>query len=245
VIAEQFGTLESLFPGRIDLGLGRAPGTDQVTARALLRNLSSDVDQFPQDVVELLHYFQPAKTGQRVHAVPGEGLNVPIWILGSSLFGATLAAELGLPFAFASHFAPAQMTAALAIHREHFQPSAQLDRPYVILGFNVIAADTDDEARFLASSVQRAFVNSRTGCPACLQPPIPDYEQGLMPHEREIIEQVLNCSAIGSPRTVREGLGSFIARTGADELMITSHIFSHTARLRSYAITAEIRDAMS
>jgi len=245
VIAEQFGTLESLFPGRIDLGLGRAPGTDQVTARALRRNLSSGVDQFPQDVVELMHYFQPAKTGQRVHAVPGEGLNVPLWILGSSLFGATLAAELGLPFAFASHFAPAQIMAALAIYREHFQPSAQLDRPYVMLGFNVIAANTDEEARFLASSVQRAFVNSRTGRPACLQPPIPDYEQGLMPHEREIIEQVLNCSAIGSPRTVREGLETFIARTGADELMITSHIFSHSARLRSYAITAEVRDALS
>jgi len=245
VIAEQFGTLESLFPGRIDLGLGRAPGTDQVTARALRRNLSADVDQFPQDVVELMRYFQPAKTGQRVHAVPGEGLNVPIWILGSSLFGATRAAELGLPFAFASHFAPAQMTAALAIYREHFRPSAQLDCPYVMLGFNVIAADTDDEARLLASSMQQAFVNSRSGRPARLQPPIRDYEQGLMPHEHEIIEQVLNCSAIGSPRTVREGLEAFIARTAADELMITSHIFSQSARLRSYAITAEILDTLS
>ena len=192
-----------------------------------------------------MHYFQPAKTGQTVHAVPGEGLNVPLWILGSSLFGATLAAELGLPFAFASHFAPAQMTAALAIYREHFQPSAQLDRPYVMLGFNIIAADTDDEARFLASSMQQAFVNSRSGRPSRLQPPIRDYEQGLTPHEREIIEQVLNCSAIGSPRTVRDGLQTFIVRTGADELMITSHIFSHSARLRSYAITAEIRDALS
>jgi len=245
VIAEQFGTLESLFPGRIDLGLGRAPGTDQVTARALRRNLSSDVDQFPQDVVELMHYFQPATTGQKVHAVPGEGLNVPIWILGSSLFGATLAAELGLPFAFASHFAPAHMTAALAIYREHFQPSAQLDRPYVMLGFNVIAADTDDEARFLASSVQQAFVNSRTGRPSRLQPPIRDYEQSLMPHETAIIEPVLTCAAIGSPRTVRDGLEAFIARTEADELMVTSHIFSHSARLRSYAITAEVRDTLS
>ena len=244
VIAEQFGTLESLFPGRIDLGLGRAPGTDQVTARALRRNLSSDVDQFPEDVVELMHYFQPGKTGQIVHAVPGEGLNVPLWILGSSLFGATLAAELGLPFAFASHFAPAQMTAALAIYREHFQPSAQLARPYVMLGFNVIAADTDEEARFLASSVQRAFVNSRSGRPSRLQPPIRDYEQGLMPHESAIIEQVLTCAAIGSPRAVREGLEAFIARAGADELMITSHIFSHSARLRSYAITAEVRDTL-
>ena len=245
VIAEQFGTLESLFPGRIDLGLGRAPGTDQVTARALRRALTSDADQFPQDVVELMQYFQPASTAKRVHAVPGEGLNVPLWILGSSLFGAALAAELGLPFAFASHFAPSQMMAALAIYREHFQPSAQLDRPYATLGFNVIAADTDDEARFLASSMQQAFVNSRSGRPSRLQPPLPDYEQGLVPHEREIIDQVLNCSAIGSPRSVRQGLETFIARTGADELMITSHIFSQSARLRSYAITAEIRDALS
>src|ERR1039458_2797680 len=212
VIAEQFGTLESLFPGRIDLGLGRAPGTDRATTRALRRNLSSDVDQFPQDVVELTHHFRTAKTGQIVQAVPGEGLNVPLWILGASLFGATLAAELGLPFAFASHFAPAQMTAALAIYREHFQPSAQLARPYVMLGFNVIAADTDEEARFLASSVQRAFVNSRSGRPSRLQPPIRDYEQGLMPHESAIIEQVLTCAAIGSPRAVREGLEAFIAR---------------------------------
>jgi luciferase family oxidoreductase group 1 len=172
-------------------------------------------------------------------------LNVPVWILGSSLFGATLAAELGLPFAFASHFAPAEMMAALAIYREHFQPSAQLDRPYVMLGFNVIAADTGEEARILASSVQQAFVNSRTGRPSRLQPAIQDYEQGLMPHERAIIEQVLSCSAIGSPRVVREGLEAFIAQTGADELMVTSHIFSHSARLRSYAITAEVRDTLS
>jgi luciferase family oxidoreductase group 1 len=242
VIAEQFGTLESLFPGRIDLGVGRAPGTDQTTARALRRNLSSDVDQFPQDVVELMHYFQPAKKGQMVHAVPGEGLNVPLWILGSSLFGAALAAELGLPFAFASHFAPSQLMAALAIYREHFQPSAQLDRPYVMLGFNVVAAETDDEARFLASSTQQAFVNLRSGRPSRLPAPIKDYERGLMPHEREMLEQVLSCAAIGSPRTVREGLESFIARTGADELMITCHIFSHAARLRSYEITAEVRE---
>jgi luciferase family oxidoreductase group 1 len=245
VIAEQFGTLEALFPGRIDLGLGRAPGADQATARALRRNLSSDPDQFPRDVVELMHYFQPAEAGQRVHAVPGEGLHVPVWILGSSLFGAALAAELGLPFAFASHFAPAQMTAALAIYREHFQPSARMDRPYVMLGFNVIAAASDDEARLLATSVQQAFVNSRTGRPTRLQPPVPDYEKGLQPHEIEIIAQVLTCSAIGSPRTVRASLEAFIAATGADELMITSHIFSHAARLRSYAITAEIRDSLS
>ena len=172
-----------------------------------------------------MHYFQPSKPGQKVHAVPGEGLKVPLWILGSSLFGATLAAELGLPFAFASHFAPSQLMEALAIYRRHFKPSEQLHRPYAMLGFNVIAADTDDEARFLSSSVQQAFVNSRTGRPTRLQPPIENYEQGLMPHELAIIEHVLACSAIGSPRAVREGLAAFIARTQADELMITSHIF--------------------
>jgi luciferase family oxidoreductase group 1 len=245
VIAEQFGTLEALFPGRIDLGLGRAPGSDPVTARALRRNLQAGTEQFPQDVLELMHYFQPARAGQIVHAVPGEGLNVPLWILGSSVFGATLAAELGLPFAFASHFAPSQMPAALAIYREQFQPSAQLDRPYVMLGFNVFAADTDDEARFLASSLEQAFVSLRSGRPSRLPPPVQDYEKGLAPHEREILEQVLSCAAIGSPRAVREGLETFMARTGADELMITSPIFSHPARLRSYTITAEVRDALS
>ena len=243
VIAEQFGTLESLFPGRIDLGLGRAPGSDQATAQALRRNLESGPDQFPQDVIELMQYFKPAKPGQLVHAVPGEGLNIPIWILGSSLFGASLAAELGLPYAFASHFAPAQMMAALKVYRERFKPSEQLDRPYVMLGFNVFAGDTDEEAHLLASSMQQAFVNLRSGRPSRLKPPVRDYEQKLMSHEREILEQVLSCSAIGSPGTVREGLETFIARTGADELMITSQIFSHEARVRSYAITSEVRIA--
>lgn len=245
VIAEQFGTLESLFPGRIDLGLGRAPGSDQVTSRALRRNLLSDDNQFPQDVVELMHYFQPAKAGQVVHAIPGEGLNVPIWILGSSLFGATLAAELGLPFAFASHFAPSHMLAALKIYRERFQPSVQLDHPYVMLGFNVFAADTDEEAYFLASSMKQAFVNLRNGRPSRLQPPVEGYEKGLMPHERMMLEQVLSCAVIGAPQVIYEGLKAFIARTGADELMITSQIFSHSARLRSYEIAAEVRGALS
>ena len=170
-IAEQFGTLESLFPGRIDLGLGRAPGSDFATARAMRRNLNSDPDQFPNDVLELMNYFRPAEPDQAVRAVPGEGLNVPIWILGSSLFGAQVAAALGLPFAFASHFAPAQMEDAIAIYRSRFRPSPHLDQPRVMLGFGVYAANTDEEARLLATSVQQAFVNLRSGRPGRLQPP--------------------------------------------------------------------------
>ena len=244
VIAEQFGTLESLFPGRIDLGLGRAPGTDQNTSRALRRTLVSDVDQFPQDVAELMHYFRPAEPGQTVRAVPGEGLKVPLWILGSSLFGATLAAQLGLPFAFASHFAPQQMMAALATYRGRFRPSVQLDHPYVMLGFNVFAARTDDEARLLATSMEQAVVRLRSGRPSRLPPPVKNYQKGLLLHEQEMIEQALTCATIGSPETVREGLTRFIDQTSADELMIASQIFSHSARLRSYEITAEIRDTL-
>jgi luciferase family oxidoreductase group 1 len=245
VIAEQFGTLESLFPGRIDLGLGRAPGSDQATARALRRNLSSDADEFPQDVVELMNYFKPAERGQSVRAVPGAGLNIPVWILGSSLFGAQLAAELGLPFAFASHFAPAQMMQAIDIYRSRFRPSEQLALPYVMLGFNVYAAATDEEARVLASSRQKAFINMRTGRPGPLPPPDANYESRLTPPERALLEHSLSCSAIGSPQTVRDALESFIAYTGADELMITTQIFDHAARLRSYEITAGIHRSMS
>jgi luciferase family oxidoreductase group 1 len=241
VIAEQFGTLESLFPGRIDLGLGRAPGSDQATARALRRDLNANPDEFPQDVVELMHYFQPVQEGQRVRAVPGAGLNVPVWILGSSLFGAQLAAQLGLPFAFASHFAPAQMLQAIEVYRSRFRPSAQLQRSHVMLGFNVFAADTDDEARLLSSSMQQAFVNLRSGRPSRLQPPVAGYEQGLTPPERAILEQTLSCSAIGAPATVQRQLQAFVDRTGADELMITSQIFDHAARLRSYEITASLQ----
>jgi luciferase family oxidoreductase group 1 len=241
VIAEQFGTLESLFPGRIDLGLGRAPGSDQATARALRRDLNANPDEFPQDVVELMHYFQPVQEGQRVRAVPGAGLQIPVWILGSSLFGAQLAAQLGLPFAFASHFAPAQMMQASEVYRSRFRPSAQLQRPHVMLGFNVFAADTDDEARLLSSSMQQAFVNLRSGRPSRLQPPVAGYEERLTPPERAILEQTLSCSAIGSPDTVRRGLQAFVARTGADELMITSQIFDHKARLRSYEITGSVQ----
>ncbi|MGV8933276.1 MAG: LLM class flavin-dependent oxidoreductase [Gallionellaceae bacterium] len=243
VIAEQFGTLESLFPGRIDLGLGRAPGSDQLTARALRRNLSSDADQFPQDVVELMDYFS-ATQRHAVKAVPGAGLNVPIWILGSSLFGAQLAAALGLPYAFASHFAPAQMMQALKLYRETFKPSSQLQQPYVMLGYNVFAAEQEEEAQFHATSMQQAFVNLRSGHPGKLQPPVAGYLQNIAPHERAMLEQVLSCAAIGSPATVQRDLLAFIAQTGADELMITSQIFDHAARLRSYEITADIRASL-
>ncbi|MBC7598255.1 MAG: LLM class flavin-dependent oxidoreductase [Polaromonas sp.] len=242
VIAEQFGTLESLFPGRIDLGLGRAPGSDQATARALRRDLNADPNEFPQDVVELMHYFEPVSDGQRVRAVPGAGLKVPVWILGSSLFGAQLAAQLGLPFAFASHFAPAQMMQAVEIYRSRFQPSAQLERSYVMLGFNVFAADSDEQGQLLATSMQQAFVNLRSGRPSLLQPPVAAYTDRLGPAERAMLDQVLSCSAIGAPGTVRRQLQAFVDRTGADELMITSQIFDHQARLRSYEITASLQD---
>ena len=242
VIAEQFGTLESLYPGRIDLGLGRAPGSDQVTARALRRNLASDADEFPQDVVELIDYLSTSPQ-QAVRAVPGTGLKVPIWILGSSLFGAQLAAALGLPYAFASHFAPAQMMQAIELYRTRFRPSTQLAQPYVMLGFNVFAADTDEQAQLHASSMQQAFVNLRSGRPSTLPPPVEGYMEHLGPAERAILDQVLSCSAIGSAETVRRGLHAFIERSGADELMITSQIYDHAARLRCYEITAEIRDA--
>jgi luciferase family oxidoreductase group 1 len=237
VIAEQFGTLESLYPGRIDLGLGRAPGSDQTTARALRRNLASDADEFPRDVVELMDYF--AKDAQSaVRAVPGQGLDVPIWILGSSLFGAQLAAALGLPYAFASHFAPQQMMQAVALYRANFRPSERLAKPYVMLGFNVFAADSDEEAAFRATSMQQAFVNLRSGRPARLPPPVEGYPNLVGPQERALLDSVLSCSAIGAPRTVRASLNAFIEKTGADELMITSQIYEHSARLRSYEITS-------
>ncbi len=242
VIAEQFGTLESLYPGRIDLGLGRAPGSDQAAMRAMRRNLASDADQFPQDVEELMNYFSDAITP--VRAVPGAGLKVPLWILGSSLFGAQLAAALGLPFAFASHFAPGMMMQAIAIYREKFRPSAQLDKPYVMLGFNVFAADTDEQAQFLASSMQQAFINLRSGRASRLQAPQRDYLASIGPSERAMLDQVLSCSAIGAPDTVAGALRSFIARTGADELMITSQIFDHDARRHSYAIAARAGDLL-
>jgi len=242
VIAEQFGTLASLYPGRVDLGLGRAPGSDQVTARALRRNLSSDADEFPQDVVELQDYFA-GSSRRAVQAVPGAGLDVPLWILGSSLFGAQLAAHLGLPYAFASHFAPQMMMQAIDMYRSNFRPSAQLDKPYVMLGFNVFAAATDAEAHLLATSMQQAFVNLRTGRPGKLKPPVSGYLDALDLPERMMLDSVLSCSAIGSPATVSHQLRAFIDKTKPDELMITSQIFDHAARLRAYEITADIQRA--
>lgn len=241
VIAEQFGTLESLYPGRIDLGLGRAPGSDQRTAQALRRDLQSGADQFPQDVVELMD-FMSKEPKQPVRAVPGMGLEVPIWILGSSTFGAQLAAHLGLPYAFASHFAPQQLMQAIRIYRETFKPSKQLDKPYVMLGFNVFAAETDEEAVFRSSSWQQAFVNLRSGRPGRLPPPVENYRQRVGPAENALLDSVLSCSAVGSRETVRAGIEAFVERTGADELMITSQVFDHEARLRSYEILAELRE---
>ena len=235
VIAEQFGTLASLFPGRIDLGLGRAPGSDQLTARALRRNPLA-ADTFPDDVVELMDYFRPPHPRQLVRAVPGAGLDVPIWILGSSLFGAQLAAELGLPYAFASHFAPAALTEALEVYRTRFKPSAQLERPHVMLGVNVFAAETDDEGRRLFTSLQQAFVNLRRGHPGQLPPPDRGFVERLTPGDRRLLDDMLSYSVVGSPATVRRGLDVIVAHTGADELMLASQIYDHEARLRSYEL---------
>ncbi|HEY6916365.1 MAG TPA: LLM class flavin-dependent oxidoreductase [Allosphingosinicella sp.] len=245
VIAEQFGTLEALHPGRIDLGLGRAPGTDQAAAYALRRNLDSDANQFPRDVAELMRYFDPPEPGQRVRAIPGEGLRVPVWILGSSLFGAQLAAALGLPYAFASHFAPGLMDEAIAIYRRDFKPSTQLDRPYVMLGFNIFAANTDEEAQYLASSMQQAFVNLRTGRPTPLPRPVANYLETLPPQYRAMLDQVLSSSGIGSPETIRGAMQAFLDRTRADELMVTSQIHDHKARLRSFEIAAEVAGSIA
>jgi luciferase family oxidoreductase group 1 len=246
VIAEQFGTLEALFPGRIDLGLGRAPGSDQLTARALRRTLAGDIDRFPQDVVELMHYFQPAQPGQAIQAVPGAGQNVPLWILGSSLFGAQLAGALGLPFAFASHFAPAQMDEALELYRHRFEPSAQLDKPHAMLGLNVVAAENDAEARYLFTSLQQAFLNLRTGRPSRLPPPVDDIEArfvaaGMTPD----MQGALATAVVGDPQTVRRGLEAFVAKHQPDEIMVTAQIFDHTARVRSFEIAAAARDELS
>jgi luciferase family oxidoreductase group 1 len=233
-IAEQFGTLESLFPGRVDLGLGRAPGTDHPAAFALRRTLNSNPDQFPQDVMELMDFFRTPQPGQAVRAVPGGGLSVPLWILGSSTFGAQVAAALGLPFSFASHFAPALLDEASAIYRERFKPSEQLAKPYLMLGVNVVAADTDEEARFLASSGRQSFASLRAGRPIQLPPPSKEWERD--PHEVPGVTAPTRVSFVGSPETVRQQIAAFIDRTAADELIVVSHIYDHAARLRSYEI---------
>jgi len=245
VIAEQFGTLAALHPGRIDLGLGRAPGTDMLTARALRRNLDAGADSFPQDVIELINYFAPAEPDQRVRAVPGEGEAVEVWVLGSSTYGAQLAAMLGLPYAFASHFAPAEMEHAIDIYRSRFQPSERLAKPRLMLGLNVFAADTDAEARLMFSSLQQAFVNLRTGRPGKLPPPVANFEATLDPMARGMLASALSCAIVGSPATVRNGLDAFVRRTGADELMVTTQAFDHKARVNSFEILAEVNHALS
>jgi luciferase family oxidoreductase group 1 len=242
-IAEQFGTLDALFPGRIDLGLGRAPGSDQRVARALRRTLDSDPNAFPRDVMELQSYF--ADDGQTgIVATPGAGARPQMWILGSSLYGAQLAAALGLPYAFASHFAPDALDDALAVYRRDFRPSAVLDKPYAMAGFNVFAADTDEEAELLASSQQQAFVALRTGRPGKLPPPVPGYRESLGVQGSAILDHVLSCSAIGSPATVERQLAAFVERTKVDEVMVVSSIFDHEARKRSIGIAAKAMDAL-
>jgi luciferase family oxidoreductase group 1 len=239
VIAEQFGTLAALHPGRIDLGLGRAPGTDMATARALRRNLDAGVDSFPQDVQELMAWFETASPDQRLRAVPGEGQDVEMWILGSSTYGAQLAAILGLPYAFASHFAPAEMETALELYRSRFQPSDRLEKPHAMLGINIVVAPTDEEARLLFTSQQQAFVNLRTGRAGKLPPPKAGYEDTLDPPIRAMLNQVLSTALVGSPETVARGLEAFVSRTGADELMVTAQIYDHAARKRSYELLME------
>jgi luciferase family oxidoreductase group 1 len=240
VIAEQFGTLESLFPGRIDLGLGRAPGTDGRTLRALRREFES-AERFPQDVRELQAFLGDVQPGQAVQAVPGTGTKVPIWILGSSLFGAQLAAAYGLPYAFAAHFAPAHLMEAIEIYRSQFKPSSQCDRPYLMIGITGISADTDAEARRLFTSPQQAFANIVRGTRGRLRPPIDDIETYWSPAEKAQASAMLACAFVGSPETVRPALDRFIEKTGADELMIASAIYDHAARLRSYEIFSEIQ----
>jgi luciferase family oxidoreductase group 1 len=239
LIAEQFGTLASLYPGRIDLGLGRAPGSDQTTARALRRDPTS-ADAFPQDVAELMEYFRPSSAGRAVRAIPGEGVDMPIWILGSSYFGAQLAAAYGLPFAFAGHFAPRLMVDALQLYRANFQPSERLGAPYAMAGVAVIAADTDDEARLLFTSVQQSFVALRRGHPTQLPPPRAGYWESLTPLDHAALGDTLSAAIVGGPETVRRGLDELFARTGADEAIVATQIYDHAARLRSFEIVADV-----
>jgi luciferase family oxidoreductase group 1 len=239
VIAEQFGTLATLYPGRIDLGLGRAPGTDPRTVLALRRD-PARAEEFAHDVQELQAYLAPVQPGQAVQAVPGGGTEVPLWILGSSLYGAQLAAALGLPYAFASHFAPDALLPALEIYRATFRPSAQLDKPYAMVGVNVIAAETDAEARRLFTSAQQSFAHLRRGRPGLLPPPIDDLEAYLTPAEQVQLSHVLSQALVGSPQTVRAGLDRLLAQTQADELMVVSAMYEHAARLRSFQLLADI-----
>jgi luciferase family oxidoreductase group 1 len=239
IIAEQFGTLEALYPNRIDLGLGRAPGTDQLTVRALRRSFAS-ADTFPQDVLELQSFLGPLQPDQAVQAVPGTGSKVPLWILGSSLYGAELAAALGLPYAFASHFAPQALMQALEVYRRKFKPSAQLDRPYAMVSANVIVADDDDEARHLFTSVQQGFTNMLRNARGRLQPPIDEIDTYWSPMEKAQASQMLSCAFVGAPDTVHTGLSDFIDQTQADEIIVASAVYDHAARLKSYELLSKI-----
>jgi luciferase family oxidoreductase group 1 len=245
VIAEEFGTLESLHPGRIDLGLGRAPGTDQITARALRRDVNAAGERFPDDVLELQSLLGPAAPDQYIHAIPGVGTNVPLWILGSSLYGAKLAALLGLPYAFASHFAPDALLPALTSYRQGFTPSAQAEKPYAMPALQVVAADSDAEARRLFTSTQQAFTNMQRNARGPLPPAIDDIDSYWSPSERERASHMLSYAVVGSPETVREGLRKFIALTEADEVMIAGQTYDHAARLRSFEIVAEAMRELS
>lgn len=240
VIAEQFGTLEALYPNRVELGLGRAPGTDQMTARALRRSLDSNPNDYPRDVVELLNYFKDPEPQQQLRAVPGAGLHVPVWILGSSLYGAQLAAILGLPYSFASHFAPAELHHALKFYRDNFQPSEYLDKPNAMVAANVVVAESDDEAQFLFSSQQQAFVNLRTGRAGPLPKPVMNYVDSLPFNHRLVVNQALSCSVVGSPETVKQGLEKLIVDTKADELIVTSPIWDNKKRMDSFTLLARL-----
>ena len=240
VIAEQFGTLEALYPNRVELGLGRAPGTDQMTARALRRSLDSNPNDYPRDVVELLNYFKDPEPQQQLRAVPGAGLHVPVWILGSSLYGAQLAAILGLPYSFASHFAPAELHHALKVYRDNFQPSEYLDKPNAMVAANVVVAESDDEAQFLFSSQQQAFVNLRTGRAGPLPKPVMNYVDSLPFNHRLVVDQALSCSVVGSPETVKQGLEKLIVDTKADELIVTSPIWDNKKRMDSFTLLARL-----
>ncbi|MEO7358978.1 MAG: LLM class flavin-dependent oxidoreductase [Gemmatimonadaceae bacterium] len=245
IIAEQFGTLATLYPGRIDLGLGSAPGSDQLTARAMRRDLSMSAESFPQDVLELQSYFGDSIPGQLIRAVPGEGLRVPLYILGSSLFGAQLAAALGLPFAFASHFAPDALMQALAVYREQFEPSPTLDAPYAMVAVNIIAADSDAEARRQFTSVQQSFVNLRRGHPGRVPAPIDDINAFWTPFERAQVEHALSCSFVGNADTITQQLTPFLERTKPDELIVAAHFHDHLARMHSLQIAADVRDGLA
>ncbi len=245
VIAEQFGTLESLYPGRIDLGLGRAPGTDPRTTLALRRDRAGVEEAFPRDVAELMGYFAPAVPGQPVRAVPGAGLRVPIWLLGSSLFSAQLAADLGLPFAFASHFAPDYLMAALAEYRQRFRPSDTLATPYAMVGVSVVAAESDRDAERLATSLFQQWISLRRGMPRPLQPPVDSMEGRWSPTERAGIQHTLAYAAIGGQETVKDRLQALVDATGADELIVAGQIYDHAARLRSFEIVAQVRDSLA